>query len=119
MCFFLKERKKENKSVGSRDQKEYYYSEGKKKVWSETYPLASRYVISPGEGHSNPLQYACLENPMDRGACRATVHGVTKSRTWLKRLSTHATANAHETHRKKEAHGGHSEGCSWMGEQPS
>ena len=29
----------------------------------------------PGEGHSNPLQYSCLENPMDRGAWRATVHG--------------------------------------------
>ena len=34
---------------------------------------------SPGGGHSNPLQYACLENPMDRGASWATVHGVTKS----------------------------------------
>ena len=30
------------------------------------------------EGHGNPLQYSCLENPMDRGAWRATVHGVTK-----------------------------------------
>ena len=44
---------------------------------------------SPGEGNGNPLQYSCLENPMDRGAWRATVHGVTKSRTWLKQLSTH------------------------------
>ena len=34
---------------------------------------------SPGEGHGNPLQYPCLENPMDRGAWWATVHGVTKS----------------------------------------
>ena len=34
-----------------------------------------------GGGHGNPLQYSCLENPMDRGAWRATVHGVTKSRT--------------------------------------
>ena len=31
---------------------------------------------SPGEGKGNPLQYACLENPMDRGAWQATVHGV-------------------------------------------
>ena len=31
---------------------------------------------SPGEGHDNPLQYSCLENPMDRGAWRATVHRV-------------------------------------------
>ena len=33
---------------------------------------------SPGGGHGNPLQYSCLENPMDRGAWRATVHGVAK-----------------------------------------
>ena len=36
---------------------------------------------SPGEGNGNPLQYSCLENPMDRGAWWATVHGVTKSQT--------------------------------------
>jgi len=33
---------------------------------------------SSGGGHDNPLQYSCLGNPMDRGAWRATVHGVTK-----------------------------------------
>ena len=33
---------------------------------------------SPGEGNGNPLQYSCLENPMDRGAWWATVHGVSK-----------------------------------------
>ena len=38
---------------------------------------------SPGEGNDCPLQYSCLENPVDRGAWWATVHGVTKSRTWL------------------------------------
>ena len=38
---------------------------------------------SPGEGNGNPLQYSCLENPMDRGAWWATVHGVAKSRTRL------------------------------------
>ena len=42
----------------------------------------------PGEEHGNPLQYFCLENPMDRGAWWATVHGVTKSQTQLKWLST-------------------------------
>ena len=42
----------------------------------------------PGGGHGNPLKYTCLENPMDRGAWQATVHGVTKSQTRLKRLST-------------------------------
>ena len=36
-----------------------------------------------GEGNGTPLQYSCLENPMDTGAWWATVHGVTKSRTWL------------------------------------
>ena len=45
--------------------------------------------ISPGEGHSNLLQYSCLGNPMDRGAWWATVHGVAKSWTWLKQLSMH------------------------------
>jgi len=35
---------------------------------------------SPGEGNGNPLQYSCLENSMDRGTWRATVHGVAKSR---------------------------------------
>ena len=38
---------------------------------------------SPGEGNGNLLQYSCLENPMDRGACRVTVHGVAKSWTRL------------------------------------
>ena len=38
---------------------------------------------SPGEGNGNPLQYSCLENPMDRGAWRPTVHGIQKSQTQL------------------------------------
>ena len=38
---------------------------------------------SRGEGNGNPLQYSCLENSMNGGAWWATVHGVTKSRTWL------------------------------------
>ena len=38
---------------------------------------------SPGEGNGNPLQYSCLENPMDGGAWWAAVHGVTKSWTRL------------------------------------
>ena len=37
-----------------------------------------------GEGNGNPLQYSCLENPMDRGAWRAMVHGVAKCQTRLK-----------------------------------
>ena len=45
---------------------------------------------SAGGGHGSPLQYSCLQNPLDRAAWWAAVHGVTKSRTRLKRLSTHA-----------------------------
>ena len=45
---------------------------------------------SPGGEHGNPSQYSCLENPMDRGAWQATVYRDAKSRTWPKRLSTHA-----------------------------
>ena len=41
---------------------------------------------SPGEGNGNPLQYSCLENPMNRGAWQATVHGVAMSWT---RLTAH------------------------------
>ena len=47
---------------------------------------------SPGGGHGNPLQYSCLENPMDMGAQWATVQGVTKSQTWL---SNRACAQTH------------------------
>ena len=45
---------------------------------------------SPGEGNGNPLQYSCLGNPTDRGAWWAAIHGVAKSRTWLKQLNIHA-----------------------------
>ena len=44
----------------------------------------------PGGGHGNPLQYSCLENPMDRGAWQATVHRVAKIWRQLKQLSMHA-----------------------------
>ena len=50
---------------------------------------------SPGEGNGSPPQYSCLENPMDRGAWSATVHGVTKSQTRLKQL------NIQSSHSKK------------------
>ena len=42
----------------------------------------------PGGGHGNPLQYSCLENPMDRAVWQATVHRVKNSRTRSKQLST-------------------------------
>ena len=44
-------------------------------------PVSGR---SPGEGNGNLLQYSCLKNPTDRGAWRATVHGVTQNQTQLK-----------------------------------
>ena len=43
----------------------------------------------PGEGNGNPLQYSCLESPMDRGAWQATVHGVTKNQTRLSNRHFH------------------------------
>ena len=45
----------------------------------------------PGEGNGNPLQYSCLENPMDGGAWWATVHGVAKSRDMTEGLSSYIT----------------------------
>ena len=45
----------------------------------ETWVLIPGLGRSPGERNGNPLQYSCLENPMDRGAWWATVHGVAKS----------------------------------------
>ena len=50
----------------------------------------------PGKGNGNSLQYSCFENPLDRGAWWATVHGVTKSWTdFTERLSTaHSTAGS-------------------------
>ena len=53
---------------------------------------------SPGEGHGNPLQNACQENPLGRGAWRATVHSVAKSQTWLSarvRAHTHTHTHTH------------------------
>ena len=43
---------------------------------------------SPGEGNGNSLQCSCLENPMDRGACQATVHGVTRDRRFSDSTTT-------------------------------
>ena len=43
--------------------------------------LLAGWETAPGGGHGKPLQYSCLENPMDRGGWRATVHGVANSWT--------------------------------------
>ena len=57
---------------------------------------------SPGEGNGNPLQYSCVENPMDGGAWWATVHGVAKSWTRLSDLThslAHSTNSASQLHK--------------------
>ena len=46
---------------------------------SERFPWSRKWQPTPGVGNGSPLQYACLENPMDRSAWQAAVHGVTKS----------------------------------------
>ena len=55
---------------------------------------------SPGGGHGNPLQYSSLENLMNRGAWRAKVHGVAKSRTRLSMCTRHTHTHTH-THRRR------------------
>ena len=52
-------------------------------VMQETQVQSLGWEDSPGEGNGNPPQYSCLGNPMDRGAWRAIVHGVTKIWTQL------------------------------------
>ena len=57
---------------------------------------------SSGGGRGNTLQYSCLENPMDRGAWQAMVHGIAKSWTQLKQLSMHAESGRRESTAQKE-----------------
>ena len=56
---------------------------GKESASNSGDPGSISRLRSPGKGHDNPFQYSCLENPIDRGAWRATVHGVRKSWTPL------------------------------------
>ena len=59
-------------------------SDGKASVYNAGDPDSiPRLGRSSGEGNGTPLQYSCLENPMDRGAWWAVVHGIAKSRTGL------------------------------------
>ena len=55
---------------------------------SDSLPIDCSLLSSSGEGSGNPLQYSCLENPMDRGAWWAAVYGVAQSWTRLKRLNS-------------------------------
>ena len=57
---------------------------------ADNIPFFKYLFCCPREGNGNPLQYCCLKNPMDRGACWAAVHGVAESQTRLKRLSMYA-----------------------------
>ena len=60
-------------------------SDGKESVCSvRDLGLSPGLGRSPGEGNANPLQYSCLENPMDGGAWQATVHGVANGQTQLR-----------------------------------
>ena len=77
---------------------------------------------SPGGENGNPLQKSCLENPTDRGAWRAAVHGVTESQTQLKQLSTHACELAYRLGPWKWVHlgggkctNGQQQGSGWIG----
>ena len=60
-------------------------------LWNNIVSLDAYYLFwnstFQGEGNGNPLQYSCLENPMDRWAWWAVVHRVAQNWTWLKRLS--------------------------------
>ena len=81
------------KSSGERAGQEVYKLEGIKLYWASQVDQWVKYLPvnagyagsfpglrrSPGGGHGNPLQYSCLENPMDRGAWQFTVHRVAKS----------------------------------------
>ena len=81
-----------------------------KKYFLITYNTQAREHKSR-EGNGNPLQYSCLENPMDRGAWWATVHGVTKSRT---RLSNPAhTQSTNGCHRLTWKNMESEFGCCW------
>ena len=62
---------------------------------------------SPGEGNGNPLQYSCLENPMDRGNQQVTVHGAAKSRTCLNNIQSKGQMNPKEDKAREVHHKAH------------
>ena len=76
---------------------------------------------SPGGGHGDPLQYSRLENPMDRGAWRATVHKVAQSQIWLKRFGTHSACEILKPGTLRRSAVGQREGCrsQWPRARPS
>ena len=69
------------------DEPRTYYTKWRKSETERQIPYINKYI---GEGNGNPLQYSCLENPVDRGAWWAAIYGVAQSRPRLKRLSMHS-----------------------------
>ena len=95
--------KKKRKEKGEFQQKSWWmvFSHGLKE-WKQVLFLLNTQlqwfpvhvlVICRSEGNGTPLQYSCLENPMDGGAWWAAVHGVARSRTQLKRLSSSSSSS--------------------------
>ena len=79
----------------------YIYSDSKKSAYNAEEPgLILGLGRPPGEGNGNPLQYSCLENPMDGGAWWATVHGVAKSQTRLSDFTFTFTMESTQTEGK-------------------
>ena len=76
------ETKKYISLISPEQEKIVHFYDGNKPIFDHF--EVTRQIKSPGEGHGNPRQYSCLENPMDRGAWRVTVYRVAKSRTQLK-----------------------------------
>ena len=74
------------------DEPGAYYTEWSVSERERQIPYINTYI---GEGNGNPLQYSCLENPVDRGAWWAAVCGVSQSQTWLKQLSSSSSSNTH------------------------
>jgi len=70
-------------SSGHRTGKGPFLFQSQRKAMPKNAPTARQLHSSHGEGNGNPLQYSCLENPMDKGAWWAAVYGVAKSRTRL------------------------------------
>ena len=68
------------------------------------FPILNQSVVPYGEGNGTPLQYFCLENPMDGGAWWAAVHGVTKSRTWLSDFTFTFTFHVHALEKEMATH---------------
>jgi len=89
--FLLNMKNKENILV-PKDKEIFLFLRSPKLVEMHTVHLLESLMAVKGEGNGSPLQYSCLENPMDRGAWWAAVHGVAKSGTQLSDFTFHFDA---------------------------